>query len=68
MAPEHRQLCRLSRNFRIIESSLLLNAFLLPPPTLLLKSRFQRCQEVFWNSSLFLLPLYFCLRRLARAG
>lgn len=39
-----------------------------PPPTLLLKSRFQRCQEVFWNSSLFLLPLYFCLRRLARAG
>lgn len=39
-----------------------------PPPTLLLKSRFQRCREVFWNSSLFLLPLYFCLRRLAQAG
>ena len=67
MEPEPRQLCRLSRNFRIIESSLLLNAFPLPP-TLLLKSRFQRCQEVFWNSSLFLLPLNFYLRRLAWAG
>ncbi|XP_061277900.1 nanos homolog 3 isoform X1 [Bos javanicus] len=32
------------------------------------KTRFQRCQEVFWNSSLFLLPLNFCLRRLAWAG
>lgn len=36
-----------------------ITVFLLPHP--LLKPRFQRCQEVVWTFTLFLLPLHFCL-------